>query len=142
MSNVSSGSLSVSMDFVDSTTAPSITRSKSLSMAYSKTYTSGTVALVSGVANSGGTTMADGGTLNYKDAAGNAVSIPSNFKWVALKVDGDNVVQAVDQDIQACTLRSAGGFVATSLWGGGQSGINVYTPDGGTAAYTIIFYAE
>jgi hypothetical protein len=136
MSNVS-GTISVNVEFRDTTTSIGVQSLKTVTLREATEYTTGKVAIVTGTVGTASATISFNSTA-YKNAAGSAVSFsqvqrlafsasPLAFLDVAAALGGGDAVLVSRQN--EATLVDAR-----------QSGsANVYTT-AGTASYTLVLY--
>ena len=136
MSNVS-GTISVNVEFRDTTTSTGVQSLKTVTLREATDYTTGKVAIITGTAGTAAATIVFNSTA-YKNAAGSAVSF-SQVQRLAFSASplcfldaaaanggGDNVLVSKQNEATLIDARD-----------GGQ--VLVYTT-AGTASYTLVFY--
>ena len=135
MSNVS-GSISVSVEFRDTTTSAGVQALKTIALRDGTEYTSGKVAIVTGTCGTAEVSISVAPTT-YKDAAGNAVSFASVSR-IAFAASPEAKMAEPGQG----TLVSRGNRVCVTdaeVDGAGGEAISINT-FAGTASYTIVIY--
>jgi hypothetical protein len=138
MSNVS-GSISVNVEFRDTTTSSGVQSLKTIALRDATEYTSGKVAIVTGTV---GTTqvLIVPANLSYRNASGATVSMSSVTRF-AFSVAGSH--PATCSDATAAVLMSSGGRVSVSnSLNGVEDDFQIVAigNSSGTAAYTLVLY--
>jgi hypothetical protein len=124
-----SGTINVSMSFVDSTTSSGVVSEKKAALSSADAYTSGTV----------GTAVQniDLTDLGYRDAAGELVTI-STVDRCGFISDNEAFVQFVDIDIK---LHATDNHMAVTCVHNTDDTVNVYTTNG-TSSYTLLLFGD
>jgi hypothetical protein len=136
MSNVN-GSISVNVEFRDSTTLASVERLKTIALRDTTEYTTGKVAVLSRTA---GTTSIVFDNIEYRNASGAFVSFDDvrrvAFSWSGAANDARTLV-----DGASILLRSRNGEVSCTSTDGAWQGFEIQSlPGGSTGTYTIVMY--
>ena len=131
-----SGTINVSMSFVDSTTSSGVVSEKKAALSSADVYTSGKVAVVSGTVGTAVQNI-DLTSLNYRNAAGELVTI-STVDRCGFVSGNEAFVQFVDIDIK---LHSTNNHMAVTSVHNTDDTVHVYTTNG-TSSYTLLFYGD
>lgn len=131
-----SGTINVSMSFVDTATSSGVQSEKKVSLSSADVYTSGKVAVVTGTV---GTTVQniDLSSLGYRDAAGNEVAM-SLVDQAGFVSDNEAFLQFVDIDIK---VHSTDNHMAVTCVHNTDDTVNVYTTSG-TSSYTLLLFGD
>jgi hypothetical protein len=131
-----SGTINVSMSFLDSTTSSGVVSQKKLSLSSADIYTTGKVAVVTGTV---GTALQniDLSSLGYRNAAGEPVAI-STVDRCGFISDNEAFVQFVDIDIK---LHATDNHMAVTCVHNTDDTVNVYTTNG-TSSYTLLLFGD
>jgi hypothetical protein len=137
MSNVS-GTISVNVEFRDTTTSSGVQSLKTVTLREATEYTSGKVAIITGTAGTSAVNLGTLGTTTYRNASGSVVSF-SAVTRLAFSWSGGSTAQLVENSDNHFLLRSKAGSVTItdvdSLVVAPQ--ILVGT---GTGTYTLVLY--
>jgi hypothetical protein len=131
MSNVS-GTISVNVEFLDTTTSSGVQSMKTVTLRNAKEYTTGNVAIVTGTVGTA-TIQVNPANLGYKNSTGNAVQFTSVHR-IAFVSTGDRTKCFFDD----LSIESSNGLAAICNGIDGEI-INIETRSG-TASYTIVLY--
>lgn len=127
-----SGTINVSMSFLDSASSSGVESEKKVSLSHAELHTGGKVAIVTGTVGTAVQTI-DLTDLPYRDAAGNLVTI-SEVDHAGFKSDNEAFVHFVDIDVR---LHSTGNYLATSCIHNTDDTIQVFTT-AATATYSLL----
>ena len=131
-----SGTINVSMSFVDSSTATGVDSQKKVALSHASLHTTGKVAIVTGTVGTATQTI-DLTSLPYRDAAGNLVTI-SEIDHAGFMSDNEAFVHFVDIDVR---LHSTDNFLSVSCIHNTDDTIQVFTT-AATATYTLLMHAD
>ena len=131
-----SGTINVSMSFVDSTTSSGVVSEKKAALSSADAYASGKVAVVSGTVGTAVQNI-DLTDLGYRDAAGELVTI-STVDRCGFISDNEAFVQFVDIDIK---LHATDNHMAVTCVHNTDDTVNVYTTNG-TSSYTLLLFGD
>jgi len=134
MSNVS-GSISVNVEFRDTTTSAGVQSLKTIALRGATEYTSGKVAIVTGTAGTTQVVVNVAPQSPYKNAAGNVVSFTSVLRF-AFSATGS---PATCFDANGPALRSSGGRVSVSDAYPADDGFAI-AAESGTCSFTLVLY--
>jgi len=138
MSTVS-GSISVNVEFRDSTTSSGVQSLKTIALRDTTEYTTGKVAIVTGTAGTAAVSFINLDNL-YRNATGNLVSIATPLR-LAFSWSGSNYRTLLDLSDTAFALKSRSGSAAVTDINGAVAGIDADLQAGdGTGTYTIVLY--
>jgi len=138
MSTVS-GSISVNVEFRDSTTSSGVQSLKTIALRDTTEYTTGKVLVVTGTAGTSAVSLAQLDSV-YRNAAGNFVSIATPLR-IAFSWSGNNYRQLLDSSDFSFKIRSSNGSVAVTDIEGQAASVDPYIESGtGTGTYTIVLY--
>jgi len=126
------GRIAIDVNFADSATSSGVQSLKKISLTDTTSYTTGKVAIVTGTVGTSEVTVYVSGVTDYKDAAGDAVTI-SNIQRLAYKASGQRV-----RFYDGFAERYASGDVVNVTQVEGVS-MSVQTT-AGTASYTLVLY--
>jgi hypothetical protein len=133
MSNVS-GTISVNVEFRDTTTSSGVQSLKTVTLREATEYTSGKVAIVTGTVGTNQVAVQVAPNSGYKNASGNYVSLAvARFAFAATGA----VATCTDSNGQ--TVSSSGGRVSVSDAKGLDDEFAIQTT-AGTASYTLVLY--
>jgi len=140
MSNVS-GSISVNVEFRDSTTSSGVQSLKTIALRETTEYTTGKVAIITGTVGTASTFLGDFGGTNYRNASGNLVDLSDGVQRLAFAWRGasaSDVRNLIEADSFAFKLRSKNGEPAITS----GNGVPSLTLEQGatTGTYTIVLY--
>lgn len=138
MSTVS-GTISVNVEFRDSTTSSGVQSLKTVTLREATEYTTGKVVIVTGTAGTAGISL---GQLDgvYRNASGNLVSIATPLR-LAFSWSGSNYRKLNDIGDNAFVVKSRNGSAAVTDIEGAASSIDAQIQGGtGTGTYTIVLY--
>jgi hypothetical protein len=141
MSNVS-GSISVNVEFRDSTTSSGVQSLKTIALRETTEYTTGKVAIITGTAGTASVSLGEYGETPYRNSVGSLVNF-SSIQRVVFSWSGSSYreLSDVQTDPTAIKLVSAGNRVAVSGFENGASSIQpLIGPGTGTGTYTIVLY--
>jgi hypothetical protein len=136
MSGVS-GSISVNVEFRDTTTSSGVQRLKTIALRDAKEYTTGKVAVLSRTA---GTTSIVFDNIEYRNASGSFVSFEDvrrvAFSWSGAAGDARTLSDGV-----SIYLRARNGEISCTSTDGAWQGFELQSsPGGSTGTYTIVMY--
>ena len=137
MSNVS-GTISVNVEFRDTTTATGVQSLKTVTLREATEYTTGKVAIITGTAGTSAVNLGVLGTTTYRNASGSVVSF-SAVTRLAFSWSGSSQRVLTEQTDTFFVLRSNSGSVAVT----DVPASDVITEIGagsGTGTYTIVLY--
>lgn len=140
MSTVS-GSISVNVEFRDSTTSSGVQSLKTIALRDTTEYTTGKVAIITGTAGTAAVNLGDFGETSYRNALGNLVDFQGSVQRLAFSWRGasaGDVRDLVESDSSAFRLRSKNGEPSVTT----NNGIPGLLLDAGTGTgtYTIVLY--
>lgn len=130
------GTINVSMSFVDTASSTGVESEKKASLASADVYTSGKVAVVTGTVGTAVQNI-DLSSLDYRDAAGNLVTI-SYVNRAGFISENEAFVNFVDIDIK---LHATDNHMAISCVHNTDDTVNVYTTNG-TSSYTLLLFGS
>jgi hypothetical protein len=137
MSNVS-GTISVNVEFRDTTTSSGVQSLKTVTLRDATEYTSGKVAIVTGTVGTSAVNLGTLGTTTYRNASGSVVSF-SAVTRLAFSWSGSSERFLTEQNDDMFKLRSADGRVAvTDLTADTFSPLMLQGL--GTGTYTLVIY--
>lgn len=131
-----SGTINVSMSFVDTATSSGVQSEKKASLSSADVYTSGKVAVVTGTVGTAVQNI-DLTSLGYRDAAGNEVAI-SLVDQAGFVSENEAFLQFVDIDIK---VHSTDNHMAVTCVHNTDDTVNVYTTSG-TSSYTLLLFGN
>ena len=131
-----SGTINVSMSFVDTATSSGVQSEKKASLSSADVYTSGKVAVVTGTVGTAVQNI-DLTSLGYRDAAGNVVAI-SLVDQAGFVSENEAFLQFVDIDIK---VHSTDNHMAVTCVHNTDDTVNVYTTSG-TSSYTLLLFGD
>lgn len=131
-----SGTINVSMSFVDKATSSGVQSEKKASLSSAEVYTSGKVAVVTGTVGTAVHNI-DLTSLGYRDAAGNEVAI-SLVDQAGFVSENEAFLQFVDIDIK---VHSTDNHMAVTCVHNTDETVNVYTTSG-TSSYTLLLFGN
>ena len=131
-----SGTINVSMSFVDTASSTGVESEKKASLASADVYTSGKVAVVTGTVGTAAQNI-DLSSLDYRDAAGNLVTM-SYVDRAGFISENEAFVNFVDIDIK---LHATDNHMAISCVHNTDDTVNVYTTNG-TSSYTLLLFGS
>jgi hypothetical protein len=134
MSNVS-GSISVNVEFRDTTTSSGVQSLKTIALRDGTEYTSGKVAIVTGTAGTAEVAINVAPQSPYKNASGEIVSFTSVLRY-AFSATGS---RAACVDNNGASVFSSGGRVSVSDTGVADDPFAISTT-AGTCSYTLVLY--
>ena len=127
-----SGTINVSMSFLDSASSTGVEAEKKVSLSHAEVHSTGKVAIVTGTVGTVVQTI-DLTDLPYRDAAGNLVTI-SEVDHAGFRSDNEAYVHFVDIDVR---LHSVDNYLATSCIHNTDDTIQVFTT-AATATYSLL----
>lgn len=127
-----SGTINVSMSFVDSSTATGVEAEKKVALSYAELHSTGKVAIVTGTVGTAVQTI-DLSALPYRDASGELVTI-SEVDHCGFRSDNEAYVHFVDVDVR---LHSVDNYLSTSCIHNTDDTIQVFTT-AATATYSLL----
>jgi len=137
MSNVS-GTISVNVEFRDTTTSSGVQSLKTVTLREATEYTSGKVAIITGTAGTSAVNLGTLGTTTYRNASGSVVSF-SAVTRLAFSWSGSSTRQLIENSDNHFLLRSKAGSVTIT-----DVDSLVVSPEistgSGTGTYTIVLY--
>lgn len=131
-----SGTINVSMSFVDTATSSGVQSEKKASLSSADVYTSGKVAVVTGTVGTAVQNI-DLTSLGYRDAAGNEVAI-SLVDQAGFVSENEAFLQFVDIDIK---VHSTDNRMAVTCVHNTDDTVHVYTTSG-TSSYTLLLFGN
>lgn len=131
-----SGTINVSMSFVDTATSSGVQSEKKASLSSADVYTSGKVAVVTGTVGTAVQNI-DLTSLGYRDAAGNEVAI-SLVDQAGFVSENEAFLQFVDIDIK---VHSTDNHMAVTCVHNTDDTVRVYTTSG-TSSYTLLLFGD
>ena len=129
-----SGTINVSMSFIDSTTTTGVESQKKVALTHAETVTGDKVAIVSGTVGTAVQTI-DLSSLGYRDSAGDLVTI-SEIDHAGFRSDNEAYVHFVDVDVR---LHSVDNFLSVSCIHNTDDTVQVFTTSA-TATYSLIMH--
>jgi hypothetical protein len=137
MSNVS-GTISVNVEFRDTTTSSGVQSLKTVTLREATEYTSGKVAIITGTAGTSAVNLGTLGTTTYRNASGSVVSF-SAVTRLAFSWSGSSERVLSEQIDTYFVLRSTAGSVAVTDVP--TTNVTPELSNGlGTGTYTIVLY--
>ena len=137
MSNVS-GTISVNVEFRDTTTSTGVQSLKTVTLRDATEYTTGKVAIITGTAGTSAVNLGTLGTTTYRNASGSVVSF-SAVTRLAFSRSGSSERVLNEQSDTYFVLRSKAGSVAVT-----DVPASTVTPEistgTGTGTYNIVLY--
>ena len=137
MSNVS-GTISVNVEFRDTTTSSGVQSLKTVTLREATEYTSGKVAIITGTAGTSAVNLGTLGTTTYRNASGSVVSFAAVTR-LAFSWSGSGERKLNDQVDTFFVLRSNAGSVAVTDVPAFTVGPQI-SAGTGTGTYTIVLY--